>query len=110
MEERVYIGLLLDYYGGLLTENQRTTLELYYTEDLTLSEIGESTGITRQGARDAIKRGETALRRAEEQAGMVKRYMAFRQAIEELETHLEQVGDEKALSMLQTALEIWENE
>ena len=110
MEERVYIGLLLDYYGGLLTENQRTSLELYYTEDLTLSEIGESTGITRQGVRDAIKRGEAALHRAEDQAGMVKRYMAFQQAMEELETHLEEREDETSLSILHKALQIWESE
>ena len=74
MEERIWTGLLLDFYGGLLTEHQRSTLELYLMEDLSLGEIGEQLGITRQGVRDAIVRGEAALRKAEENAGIVARY------------------------------------
>ena len=72
MEERIWTGLLLDFYGGLLTEHQRSTLELYLMEDLSLGEIGEQLGITRQGVRDAIVRGEAALRKAEENAGLKK--------------------------------------
>ena len=44
MEERIWTGLLLDFYGGLLTEHQRSTLELYLMEDLSLGEIGEQLG------------------------------------------------------------------
>ena len=54
------MGYLLDFYGEVLTPKQREMLRQYYNDDLSLSEIGENFGITRQGARDAIKHGETA--------------------------------------------------
>lgn len=60
------ISRLLDVYGGLLPEKQRLLTELYYNEDLSLSEISENEGITRQGARDSIKRAEQQLRNFEE--------------------------------------------
>ena len=60
------MGYLLDFYGEVLTPKQREMLRQYYNDDLSLSEIGENFGITRQGARDAIKHGETALRELEE--------------------------------------------
>ena len=53
------MGYLLDFYGEVLTPKQREMLRQYYNDDLSLSEIGENFGITRQGARDAIKHGET---------------------------------------------------
>ena len=56
------MGYLLDFYGEVLTPKQREMLRQYYNDDLSLSEIGENFGITRQGARDAIKHGETALK------------------------------------------------
>ena len=60
------MGYLLDFYGEVLTPKQREMLRQYYNDDLSLSEIGENFGITRQGARDAIKHGETALKELEE--------------------------------------------
>ena len=51
------MGYLLDFYGEVLTPKQREMLRQYYNDDLSLSEIGENFGITRQGARDAIKHG-----------------------------------------------------
>ena len=59
------MGYLLDFYGEVLTPKQREMLNQYYNDDLSLSEIGENFGITRQGARDAIKHGETALKELE---------------------------------------------
>lgn len=55
------ISVLLDFYGDMLTEKQREVIGFYYNEDLSLSEIGEFEGITRQGVRDSIKRGEAVL-------------------------------------------------
>ena len=67
------ISTLLDYYGELLTEKQKDLLELYYNEDLSLGEIAELKGITRQGVRDAIKRGEAFLFELEEKLKLVEK-------------------------------------
>ena len=69
MAKDLEMGYLLDFYGEVLTEKQREMLRQYYNDDLSLSEIGENFGITRQGARDAIKHGENALKELEEKVG-----------------------------------------
>ena len=62
MPKDLHVSVLLDYYGAMLTEKQREVVDLYYNEDLSLAEIAEIAGITRQGVRDSIKRGEMTLR------------------------------------------------
>ena len=74
MAKDLEMGYLLDFYGEVLTEKQREMLRQYYNDDLSLSEIGENFGITRQGARDAIKHGETTLKELEEKVGFAARY------------------------------------
>ena len=66
------MGYLLDFYGEVLTPKQREMLRQYYNDDLSLSEIGENFGITRQGARDAIKHGETTLKELEAKVGFCR--------------------------------------
>ena len=56
------MALLYDYYGELLTEKQRTCFDLYYNQDLSLSEIAEDLGVTRQGVHDTLVRAEAQLR------------------------------------------------
>ena len=59
--KKLYISALLDFYGEFLSEKQKTITEHYYNEDLSLSEIAENEGITRQGVSDLIKRAEAQL-------------------------------------------------
>lgn len=66
MAKDLTIVPLFDLYGGMLTEKQRDVMDLYYNEDLSLSEIAEHEGITRQGVRDSIKRAEAVLLELEE--------------------------------------------
>ena len=73
-EKNLKISFLLDFYGDILTEKQRDSLELYYNEDLSLAEIAEHTKITRQGVRDNIKRGEAILIEMEEKLGFYEKY------------------------------------
>ena len=79
------MGYLLDFYGEVLTPKQREMLNQYYNDDLSLSEIGENFGITRQGARDAIKHGETTLKELEAKVGFAGRYRRVQEKLEELE-------------------------
>ena len=77
--------LLLDCYGSLLTEKQRQRLEGYYDEDLSLAELAEPLGISRQAVHDSIRRGERQLEHYEEQLGLAARLSACRQLFEEIE-------------------------
>lgn len=85
MAKDLEMGYLLDFYGEALTQKQREMLRQYYNEDLSLSEIGENFGITRQGARDTIKHGEMALKELEEKVGFAARYRRVQQKLEQLE-------------------------
>ncbi|MBR2954592.1 MAG: DNA-binding protein [Ruminococcus sp.] len=73
MAKELKFVMLLDFYGELLTEKQRDVMELYYCEDLSLSEIGNPMGITRQAVRSYIKRGEEILLNYEEKLGFAER-------------------------------------
>ncbi len=66
MEKNYEISRLLDLYGNLLNEKQRNTLVCYYEEDLSLSEIAQNEGISRQGVSDSIRRAEAQLKGFEE--------------------------------------------
>ncbi|MFQ9140856.1 MAG: YlxM family DNA-binding protein [Oscillospiraceae bacterium] len=67
--------MLFDFYGELLTERQKEFYELYYDEDLSLSEIAENYGISRQGVRDVIVRAEAYMTEIEDKTGLVRRFM-----------------------------------
>jgi len=73
-EKIVELGILFDFYGKLLSENQYTVVELYYIHDLSLSEIGEELGITRQGVYDSLKRAENNLYDFENNLGLVEKF------------------------------------
>ena len=85
MAKDLEISILLDFYGDVLTEKQRDVMEQYYNDDLSLSEIAANFGITRQGVRDAIKRGEGILLELEEKVGFAKRYRAVQEGIDHIE-------------------------
>ena len=68
-EDRARISRLVDIYGNALSARQRDVVDLYYNEDLSLAEISEHCGITRQGVRDAIRHGVDALNAFEDALG-----------------------------------------
>ncbi len=71
------MSMLFDFYGELLTDKQKELFDLYYNEDLSLSEIAEHAEISRQGVRDAIMRAEAILRDTETKVGLVKKYSGY---------------------------------
>jgi len=78
--------MLFDFYGELLTERQKEFYDLYYNEDLSLAEIAENAGISRQGVRDVIVRAEKYMQDIEDKTGLVKRFLQMR-------THLDAIDD-----------------
>ena len=80
MPKNLEYSILLDCYGELLTEKQRDTLDYY--EDLSLSEISEIVGISRQGVMDIIKRSEQQLNAFEQKLRLKIRFKAIDEAID----------------------------
>ena len=70
MEKNIEVSLLFDFYGELLKPSGKKAIDLYYNEDLSLAEVADETGITRQGVRDSIKRSEQQLFEFEEKLGL----------------------------------------
>ena len=101
--------LLFDYYGELLTEKQKTCFDLYYNQDLSLSEIAEEAGITRQGVHDTLARAEAILRNMESKTGCIARAERAQQALREItraaEALLAVPGAEKEARAILTAAE-----
>ena len=90
MEDKTLaMTMLLDFYGELLTEKQRSCFDMYYNEDLSLSEIAELQGVSRQGVRDLLVRTESSLRETEEKLGVVAKYIQRREILAELESKLD---------------------
>ena len=90
---RLMRSMLLDFYGELLTDKQRECFDLHYNEDLSLAEIAEQLGISRQGVWDNIRRAEASLSSSEEKTGLIRRFSATRRSLAKLEEHLAAVLD-----------------
>ncbi|EOS65048.1 YlxM family DNA-binding protein [Anaerotruncus sp. G3(2012)] len=93
MAKNLEISLLLDFYGDMLTEKQRDVVELYYNEDLSLSEIAAHSGITRQGVRDSIKRAESVLLDLEERLGLARKFRQIQDGLDQIIRNAKQIGD-----------------
>ena len=82
MKNQAYrMALLYDFYGDMLTDRQKEFYDLYYNEDLSLAEIAENYGISRQGVRDVIVRAEAAMSEIEEKTHIIRRFHQSKAAI-----------------------------
>ena len=84
MAKNLEISYLLDFYGEMLTKKQHDFLIYYYDDDLSLSEIAENEGITRQGVRDSIKRAEQQLYDMEEKLGLAANFGELKKNLGEI--------------------------
>ncbi len=84
MGKDLTISILLDIYGSMLTDKQRNVVELYYNEDLSLAEISEHEGITRQGVRDSIKRGESLMKSMDEKLNLLDKSFNLLEYLKEI--------------------------
>ena len=87
MKNQAYrMALLYDFYGDMLTDRQKEFYDLYYNEDLSLAEIAENYGITRQGVRDVIVRAEAVLTELEDKTGIIRRFHKMQEQFAQMET------------------------
>ena len=99
MESIEKISLLYDFYGRLLTEKQRQVMELYHEENLSLAEIAEEFGISRQGVHDTLKKAEHLLTEYEDKLGLVAKLMKSRHAIAEIDRIIDGITDSLTASV-----------
>lgn len=94
MAKNLDMIMLLDFYGDMLTEKQRDFISYYYNDDLSLAEIAENAGISRQGVRDAIKRAEAQLTEMEDRLGFVKRFDAVKTGLSKISERAARINEE----------------
>lgn len=83
MKNQTYrMTMLFDFYGEVLTPRQKEFFDLYYNEDLSLAEIAENYGISRQGVRDVIVRAEAIMTDLEDKTGLMKRFLQMQQQVQ----------------------------
>lgn len=101
-EQRMRLGRLFDMYGGLLTEKQQQCLKFYFYDDLSLTEIGEELGVSRQAVHDLLKRVEQTLERNEKKLGLLARDEADKERLRSVIKLLvgKQPQNEKAIQIL----------
>ena len=92
-EKNLKITLLLDFYGEVLTEKQREVIGLYYNDDLSLGEIADQSGITRQGVRDCIKRGEAVLENMENKLGLARRFDEIKNTVARISRDAQKIDE-----------------
>ena len=89
MEKSIKISMLLEIYGKMLTEKQADTVDLYYNQNLSLSEIAEELNITRQGVRKNLVYAEDKLFDFEEKLCFLKQKLEQDEIINEVIKNIE---------------------
>lgn len=100
IDEITQTSLLYDFYGQLLPKRQREVMELYHEENLTLSEIAEEFGISRQGVHDALKNAEKALHEYEEKLSLVARFEKSSAAVQQIDVIIDSVMERLRSGMI----------
>lgn len=110
IDDVIQTSLLYDFYGSLLTDRQREVMELYYGENLSLSEIAAEFSISRQGVHDALKNAGRALHEYEQKLGLVDKFQQSREAIGDIDERIkglmEDVQKQEALVPAEVTAEL----
>ena len=99
-QDRLRCGLLLDFYGELLTKRQQEIYENVRFGDLSLSEAAQTCGISRQGIHDMIRRTEAALEAYEEKLGLVEKFLENKRDVRAIRGIAEKIRETKDLGLL----------
>ncbi len=91
IEKNIRVSQLYDIYGNLLSDRQREIVSLYYNDDLSLGEIAELTGLTRQGVRDSVIKGVAFLEEYEKKLGFIQEFINQKEKIKIIVEELEKV-------------------
>ncbi|WP_334297181.1 YlxM family DNA-binding protein [Anaerosporobacter faecicola] len=100
MDKLVELSLLYDFYGELLKENQKSIYEDYILNDLSLSEIAEQQGISRQGVHDVVKRCSNQLINYEEKLHLIEKFQRTKKEVSRIKELSEQMMQSQELTHL----------
>ena len=103
-EKNMRLAYLLDFYGEVLDDRTLKIMQAYYNDDLSLSEIAEDEGISRQGVRHIIKKGEDQLEFFEDRLGLAAHYNELRDAVENLRTVMSNLNNGKDSEVSETLI------
>lgn len=92
LKKTIKITMLFDFYGSMLTEKQQQIIKSYFYNDLSLAEIADNIGISRQGVYDHLHRSEESLDNYEAKLGLLKKYNRIRKNITDLENMMTAKG------------------
>ncbi len=91
MDDILRLTLLFDFYGELLTDKQKLIFEMYHLNDLSLAEIGEDQGISRQAVRDQLKRTEKSLAGYEDKLKLLEKFMEQKEEVRRIKKTAEEI-------------------
>ena len=100
IDDVIQTSLLYDFYGSLLTDRQREVMELYYGENLSLSEIAAEFSISRQGVHDLVKRCSQTLKGYEEKLHLVEKFVSIRDKVKQIDELLDGYDKENAQQLV----------
>lgn len=101
MKNQAYrMAMLFDFYGDLLTDRQKEFYDLYYNEDLSLAEIAENYGISRQGVRDVIVRAEAAMTEIEDKTHLIRRFFRMQNELSVIDAAADRLAEAAAAGTL----------
>ncbi len=92
MDSFLELSLLFDYYGNLLTQMQQNICKMYYNQNLSLTEISEDLGITKQGVRDALKKAESLLYKYESALNLKAKNDKITDLVQKIETLIDRTS------------------
>ncbi|MCR5803507.1 MAG: YlxM family DNA-binding protein [Clostridia bacterium] len=98
--DKINTCLALDFYGKLLTDKMREIMEYYYFDDLSLGEIADDVGISRQAVHDTVRRAGNLLEEYEEKLGLIRRFRREKNEIDEAIKLLDKGDKDSALELL----------
>lgn len=104
MEKTLRMSLLFDFYGPLLTERQQEVFQMYFHEDLSLGEIGEQLGVSRQAIYDMLKRSEAIMEDFEAKLELISKYKIRQKNLTEIQEILRHLQQQISLETRSSAL------
>ena len=108
--ETLEMILLFDYYGDLLTDRQKLCLDMHYNQDLSLAEIAQEAGVSRQGVHDMLTRAAQRLFDMEEKLGMAARFQRMEEGLEECRTLMKEKRYDEAEGVIESLIRLDQEE